>query len=173
MTRKQKILQVLKNIKHESEINSNPKWVEFKFNASVVGEGSLTNDQKKRILIKIEKDGIIEIHIPDKMNDQEKTMTPIEFMMKHNFIWIKILPPFYKKYFWYNLISLVDNKWNYINPFWILWQLIRCIVFLIEWLWDKSKVVTIIISMFSGILVYNWSLAWKNIKIILDYLEIL
>jgi len=172
MTGRQKILLVLKEIKRESEINPNPEWVEFRFNTSVIGLGILTDDQEKRILMKMEKDGIIEIHLPDVIdNDQDamlSTYTPTEFMMESNSIWVKILPPFYRRYFWYSLISLTDNKWNYVNPFWILWKLIQCFILIVDWLWNKSKIITIII-VFSGLLVYDWISAWKNIKIIFSY----
>lgn len=47
MTGRQKILQVLKDIKRDSEINPNPEWVEFKFNTSVVGARILSDDEKK------------------------------------------------------------------------------------------------------------------------------
>ncbi len=185
MTRRQKILQVLKDIKHESEINPNPEWVEFKFNTSpngsLGGSGILTDDQEKRILMKMEKDGIIEIHFPDGKNIQEKATlimhasmyTPTEYMMENDFILIKILQPFYRKYFWYTLTSLVDNKWNYINPFWDLWQLFKIVVLFIRWLWNRSKVITLVLGTLSGLLVYDWSLAWKNLKATIVFLKIL
>jgi len=177
MTGRQKILQVLKDIKRDSEINPNPEWVEFKFNTSVVGAGILSDDEEKRILIKLEKEGILEIHLPDGKDDEQGAMlsqyTPIEFMMESNSIWIKILPQFYRKYFWYGLTSFGENNWNLVNPFWLLWQLIKGIVLLIEWLRNKSKVVTLIFGTLGGLLVYDWSLAWKNLKLILISLQIL
>jgi len=177
MTGRQKILQVLKDIKQESEINANPEWVEFKFNTSVFGAGILTDDQEKRILIKLEKERIVEIHLPNPEDVVQKATlsqyTPIEFMMQSNTIWIKILPSFYRKYFWYRLTSFGNNKWNIINPFWLLWQLIRGVVFLVEWLWDKSKVATLTLGTLGGLLVYDWSLAWRNLKPILIFLKIL
>ena len=48
MTSKQKILQVLKDIKHKSEINPNPEWVEFKINTSVVIGGECVNSKSRR-----------------------------------------------------------------------------------------------------------------------------
>jgi len=175
MTGRQKILQVLRDIKRESEINPNPEWVEFKFNTSIVGVGFLTDNQEKRILIKLEKEGVLEIHLPDGEDDEQEAMlsqyTPVEFMMQSNTIWIKILPSFYHKYFWYNLTSLGENNWNIINPFWILWQLIKSITAFIEWLWNKSKVATLALGTLSGLLVYDWSLAWKNIKIVWNFFK--
>lgn len=177
MTGKQRILQVLKDIKRESEINPNPEWVEFKFNTSVVGAGILSDDEEKRILIKLEKEGVLEIHLPDGKDDSEEAMlsqyTPTEFMMESNSIWIKILPKFNRKYFWYNLTSFGGGNWNLVNPFWILWQLVKGVIYLVEWLWSKSKVVTLIFGTLGGLLVYDWSLAWKNLKTILIFLKIL
>lgn len=177
MTGRQKILQVLKDIKRDSEINPNPEWVEFKFNTSVVGAGILSDDEEKRILIKLEKEGVLEIHLPDGKDNEQDAMlsqyTPTEFMMESSSIWIKILPQFYRKYFWYNLTSFDENSWNLINPFWLLLQLVRSVITLIEWLWNKSKVVTLIFGTLGGLLVYDWSLAWKNLKLILISLKIL
>lgn len=128
-------------------------------------------------MIKLEKEGVLEVHLPDGKDNEQDAMlsqyTPIEFMMESNSIWIKILPQFYRKYFWYSLISVGKNNWNLVNPFWLLWQLIKGVVLLIEWLWNKSKAVTLILGAFSGILVYDWSLAWKNLKLILTFLKVL
>lgn len=175
MTGRQKILQILKDIKEDSEINPNPEWVEFKFNTSLVGAGILSDDEEKRILIKLEKEKILEIHLPAGEDEEEDAMlnnyTPIEFMMDNNSIWIKILPRFYRKYFWYNLTSFDKNSWNFINPFWILWQVVKGFVCFVEWLWNKSKIVTLVIGTVGGLFVYDWSLAWKNIKWVLSFFE--
>lgn len=177
MSPKRKIAQVLRDIKENSEINPNPEWVEFKFNTSVVGAGILSDDEEKRILIKLEKEGVLEIHLPDGKDNSEEAMlsqyTPTEFMMESNSIWIKILPKFYRKFFWYNLTSFGENHWNLVNPFWILWQLVRGVVSFIEWLWNKSKIMTLVFGTSGGILVYDWSLAWKNLKAVLSFLRIL
>ena len=177
MTGRHKILRVLKDIKQESEINSDPQWVKFKFNTSVIGAGFLTDEEEKRILIKLEKEGVLKIHLPDGENDEQEALlsgyTPIEFMMKSDYIWLEILPQFYQKYLWYSLTSFEDNGWNYINPFWLLWHFIKGATILIGWLWRKSKVFTVILGTLGGLLVYDWSLAWKNIKTILIYLKIL
>ena len=93
--------------------------------------------------------------------------------MESNSIWIKILPQFYRKYFWYSLTSFGKSSWNLINPLWLLWQIVRGIVILIEWLWNKSKTVTLILGALGGVLVYDWSLAWKNLKAILVFLKII
>jgi len=177
MTGRQKIFRVLKDIKRESEINPNPEWVEFRFNTSVVGAGILTDDQEKRILIKLEREGVVEIHLPDGKDDEQDAMlsqyTPKEFMMGNNLILIKLLTPFYRKYFWYKLTSFGENNWNFINPFWILWQLIKGVFLLIEWLWGKSRVMTLVLGTLGGLLVYDWSSAWKNLRVILTFLKIL
>lgn len=175
MTGRQKILQVLKDVKRESEINPNPEWVEFRFNTSIVGAGILSDDEEKRILMKLEKDGVLELHKPDgETFDQEAMLSqysPTEFMMQNDTIWVKILSPFYQKYFWYNLTSFGSNRWNIINPFWILWQLIRGALSIVEWLWDKSKVVTLVLGTLGGLLVYDWTLAWKNLQVVFAFFK--
>lgn len=175
MTGRQKILQVLKDIKRESEINPNPEWVEFRFNTSVVGAGILSDDEEKRILIKLEKEGILKIHLPDGRDDEEEALlsqyTPIEFMMERNSVWVEILPKFYRKYFWYKLSSFGGNTWNIVNPFWITWQTIRSIFFFIEWIWDKSKTATLILGTIGTLLIYDWALAWKNLEAVSEFLK--
>ena len=177
MTGRQKIYQVLMNIRRESEINPSPEWVEFKFNNSIIGAGIMTDDQEKRILIKLEKEKILEIHLPDADNEEDAGMlssyTPIEFMMQANSIWVNVLPLFHAKYFLYRLASLDENAWNIVNPFWILWQLVRSIALFIEWLWDRSKLATFVMAGVGGILVYDWSLAWRNIGTVLKFFKIL
>src|SRR3989344_3644887 len=142
MTGRQKILTVLKDIKRESEINADPTWIKFEFNTRVVGAGILGDDQEKRILMKLKNEAVIEIHMPDGEIPEDQAVlsayTPEEFMMEHDFIYIKILPTFYRKLFWYNLTSFNENSWNIINPFWIIWQIFTAVFFAIEWLWEKS-----------------------------------
>jgi len=130
--------------------------------------------------MKLEKDGFIELHLPDGRTDEEEATlsgyTTSEFMIENKIIWIKILPSFYSKYFFLNLISFSDNKWNYVNPFWILWNFFKIIFLFFKWLWVKSKIVTVIVGLLSllgGLLVYDWSLAWKNLKVLLINLGIL
>ncbi len=175
MTGRQKILQVLKDIERESEINANPEWVQFKFNTSIVGSGILTDDQEKRILMKLENEGIIEIHMPDGETVEDEAYlsayTPLEFMMKSNSIWIKMLPSFYRKLFWYKLTSFGENSWNIINPFWIIWQIFTAIFFVVERLWQKSKIATFILGTLGGLLVYDWTLAWRNLQTVLLFLK--
>ena len=121
----------------------------------------------------LEKEGVVEIHLPEGKDDAEEALLsgymPIEFMMQQNLILLKILPAFYRKYYWYSLISLGENNWNIINPIWIVWQLIKSIVFLVEWLWEKSRVI-VIVSGLSALFVYDYSLAWKNLKFILIWI---
>ena len=177
MSGRWKVVEILNHIKRESEINPDPKWVDFRFNTSVVGQGILNDDQERRILLKLEKENVLEIHLPNPRNEEEEAMLssymPIEFMMESNGIRIKILPAFYRKYFWYKLTSLDENVWNIVNPFWILWKLVRGITSLIEWLWSKSKVTTLVIGGLGGIVVYDWSLAWRNVGIVLEFFKIL
>ncbi|MDD2656234.1 MAG: hypothetical protein PHQ18_01545 [Patescibacteria group bacterium] len=175
MNKKQKIYYILKEIKEESEINPEPHWVIYHFNTNFVAPNTLMADEEKRILQKLENEGIIEINLPIGRDEQEEAMlsifTPIEFMMEHDLILIKILPKFYRKYFWYSISSLKENKWNYINPFWILWKLLTLIFIFIVWLWKKNKIITILIGFISSILVYDWSLAWQNLNKVIDFIK--
>lgn len=173
MTAKQKILKVLKHIKNDSEINPNPEWVLFEFNKGY-GIGSfLTGEEERRILGKLAKGGVIETHNPNE-GEAEELILNARDLFNFDLVWIKILPSFYRKYYWYNLISWADNKWNYINPAWLSWQLIQSIVFAVKWLWEKSKAMMIIfitlVGALGGLLTYNWSLAWKTIQIIHTFL---
>jgi len=177
MTGRQKILKVLKHVKKESEINPNPKWVEFKFNTNVMGAGILTDDQEKRILMKLENEGVIKIHLPDAKDDMDEsylsTFTPTEYMMESNSIWIEILPAFRNKYFLYNLIAFDSNAWNFINPFWLIWKFCEVIIFLLKWLWQKSKALFIFFGGLGSFLAVDYSLAWKNVKILSHLFKIL
>lgn len=176
MSGRKKILSVLEHIKRESEINPDPELVKFEFNIHIVGMGILTDDQEKRIISKLVKNGVVEIHLPDGDNDEESALlsvyTPAEFMMEHNFIWIKLTPRFYRTYFWYATITFVENRWNYINPFWILWQLILGVISLIGWLWNKSKIATVI-TVLGGLLSYNWHFAKQNFESILRHMGLI
>jgi len=175
MTSRDKVYSVLKSIKQESEINAYPEWVEFRFNLGVFGIDILSADEERRILMKVEKEGLIEIHLPEGRDEQEESYLsgfyPKEFMMDSNMIMIKILPAFYQRYFFYSTISLVENKWNYVNPFWLLYTTIKMFCFFIAWLWKKSKPITIALGIIGSLFVYDWSLAWRNIKVIIDFLR--
>lgn len=176
MTGKQKILSVLKDIKSDSEINPSPEWIKFRFNTSVIGSGILNDDEEKRILLKLQREKVIEIHFLDEYGDQQNIdwsqIVVVEILMKSDSVWIKILPPFWRKYFWYNLTAFGQNKWNIVNPLWLFFQLLKSIIYIIKWLWNKSKIITVFLGIVSGALVYDWSLAWINIKKILVFFKI-
>lgn len=157
MTSRQKILDVLRDIKHESEISPDPDLVKFRFN-TILGPGILQAEQQKIILKKLVKSGVIEL------------VTSIDNYYE---IEIRILPKFSKEYFWYSITSMDDNTWNIVNPFWLLWQLIIGIYFILKWFWGKNKTITVIATSLGGLLIYDWVLAWKNLKILLTLLNIL
>lgn len=148
MTGRQKKLQVLEDIRQESEISPNPILIEFKFSNNIAN-GVLDIDEKKIILKRLEKEGVI------KIKDNKK----------YNEVSIKILPPFYNKYYLYRLTSLDNNAWNIVNPFWILWQLITII-------WNKNKIITTMLGTLVLFLAYDYSQAWKNIDFILIFLKL-
>lgn len=171
MTGKQKILEVLKKIKRESEINSSSKWVVYRFIFEVQGAEILTDNEERRILMKLDLEKIVRIQISDGTDNQEEEVNsphdPIQVMQTADCVLVEVLPLFKNKYYWYSLMVLLENKWNYVNPFWIFWQLIKSIFYFIEWIWGKSKITVIIVTL-GGFFVYNWTLAWGNLKKILN-----
>ena len=174
MVGRQKILSVLKCIKRHSEINPYPDRILFEFNNSVVGSGILFADEEKRILSKLYKEGILKTYLDEHGTEEVNLIQyPEPFLGDLSFVYIKIFPAFYRKYFWYSLTSFGENGWNFMNPFWICWQFIRGFIFFLEWLWGKSKIATLLIGALGGLLVYDWSRAWENLKIILGFLKIL
>jgi hypothetical protein len=124
MTGRQIILQVLKDIKKESEINPDPNWVIFHFTKrGIEKEGCLNYDQQKRILIKLHNQKVIEILLPHTNSTEKESYTdtsidPINDPNLDN-LQIKILSKFNFVYFYYYFMSLKENTWNYVNPFWL------------------------------------------------------
>ena len=179
MTGRQKILQVLKDFKRESEISPNSKWVQFTFNKSIAGVGILDCLDEEKILTKLEKDKVIKVYEYEYGEGGELHLNgnPLGAVcLNINSLWIELLPSFKRKYFWYSITSFRENAWNFVNPFWLLWQMVKGLSFVVEWLWNKSKIVTLAlgtVGTVSGLLVFDWSSAWKNLKTILIFLNIL
>lgn len=99
MTSNEKICQILKDIKEQSEINPNPKFVDFKFNFHIVGAGILVADEERRILLKLENEKVIKLIIPEEM-DPSCTITASEYLMSGDVpnIGIGLDDDFEKKY---------------------------------------------------------------------------
>lgn len=165
MNPKQKIAQVMKEIKENAEINPNSKWVEFHFNTNVFGAGFLTDDEERRILFKLESEGVLNLHLPARDEEEEAMMSvysPGEFMLKHDVIRIEILDNFFRKFFFYRFYLNGLNYWNVINPFWLIWQFILVSFSLLKWFLNHK-----IISAFTGmaaLIAIDYSLAFRNLK---------
>lgn len=63
MTPEEKIARVLEQIKNDSAINPDPKLIRFDLNYDVVGAGILSEDEERRILFKLEKEGVIKLRL--------------------------------------------------------------------------------------------------------------
>ncbi len=175
MSPNKKIYTILKEIKHESSINPDPEWVEFKLNANFIAPGVMMSGEEGRIIIKLEKEGAIELHLPNGKDDEQDAMlsgyTPIEFMWEHNLIWIKLLPKFQWIYFKYRTKSFGVNFWYLSNPFWLLWKFLRFLFFPINFIWRRHKIIASIVTILGGLLVYDWTQAWDTIQWIIDKLK--
>lgn len=64
MEPQEKICKVLKYIKDQSEINADPTIMTFNFNTRLVGTGIVSGDEERRILHKLEKEGVIKFLYP-------------------------------------------------------------------------------------------------------------
>lgn len=177
MTGRQKIQKVLQKIQSEIEISPNPKRVGFHFNTLVMGSGILPDRVEKNILVKLAKKGALEICYPNiEKNELQilgKEEDSIRLIEDEDEVLLKISSNFGIISFYYNLLSYTDNKWNYLNPFWLIWQFIKSAWLLINYFWKKSKLLTGLFGIIGTLLVYDWSSAWKNLKIILKFLKIL
>ena len=135
MNSRQKIAKVLKEIKNESEISPNPKYVEFKFYPDIICVcDGLNDDEKKKILLKLQKEKVIKIHLPSGRNEEEYAMlscyAPEEFILENSsrLTLIEILPSFDRKYWFYKFYLNGINYWNFVNPLWWIWKVILLIV---------------------------------------------
>lgn len=173
MTSKQKILWVLRHIKDEREIKADSSWITYEFNLHVVGSGIVSADDELKILFKLKKENIIDLELPKNIDVKEVTRNGLSSTKMCNGSKVKILPKFARTYYWYSIVNVLENKWNYINPFWLVFQLLKGLKFLIEYCFQKNKIITIIFSVIAGLLVYDWTLAWQNLKIIIEFFKTL
>ncbi len=103
MTPEQKIAKVFKQIKDESAINPDSSWMKFDFNYYVVGAGILSEDEERRILLKLEKEEIIKLYLSQYESNEPKQVAVISSMDGEKFLtspfyWVKILEDFEEKY---------------------------------------------------------------------------
>lgn len=173
MNAKQKITSVLKQIKEEGEINPDTRWVRFDFNVYIAGAGILSADEERRILLKLQKEKIIKLHLPN--NDGSlSAYSPKEFMMEHNFILIEILDSFYKKFLVYKILySESLDFWKIINPLWWLWQLILFIYSLLKIVAKtiKDNAIVSLIILIITVLAFDYTMAWQNFKYIIGLIN--
>lgn len=145
MSPEEKIADVLKSIADERKISSNPNLVEFNFNDHVVGAGIVRGEDERKILLKLNTEKIIKLKIPengDAIYRQRYTLE--EHIVKWSYISVEILDDFenyYKKYEKYLENKISGSYWNYVNPFWLIWQ-----AFLwAKIFWKQHKIVSLII----------------------------
>ena len=66
-------------------------------------------------------------------------------------------------------IITAKNYWNFINPFWLIWQLIQKIFRLIR----KHTLASVISGavILLGLIATDYAMAWKNLKVIWGFVE--
>jgi len=62
------------------------------------------------------------------------------------------------------LFKNTKNKWNWINPFWLLWKLFLFFNQLLKWIW-RHKIISVILIVLS-LLAFDYSLILINLKTI-------
>jgi hypothetical protein len=103
MSPEEKIAKVLKQIKNEAAINPDPRLMKFELNNFIVGAGILTDDEERRILLKLEKEGVIGLRLSQYRDTQPKEVSVIssyegERFMTSPYYWVEMLDGFDEKY---------------------------------------------------------------------------
>ena len=103
MSPEEKIAKVLKQIKNEAAINPDPRLMNFELNNHIVGAGILTDDEERRILLKLEKEGVIGLRLSQYKDTQPKEVSVIssyegERFMTSPYYWVEMLDGFDEKY---------------------------------------------------------------------------
>lgn len=103
MTPEQKIAKVLKQIRDEAAINSDPCLMKFELNYFIVGAGFLTADEERRILLKLEKEGVIDVRLSEHKDTERREVTVLssyegEKFLKSPYYWVEIRDGFDAKY---------------------------------------------------------------------------
>lgn len=66
------------------------------------------------------------------------------------------------------IVRTVKNYWNFINPFWLIWKIL---ILIKEYILGHIKISIIsIMIVILGLVATDYSLAWKNLKSIWDFL---
>lgn len=62
-----------------------------------------------------------------------------------------------------------NNAWNYVNPFWLIWQLLLFLLKILKYAWGH-KIISILIIIIT-LLAIDYSLAWKNLLTLLSWIK--
>lgn len=156
---KTKIGHVIKYLEYQRSITANvsgDNFAGFYMNAVPGAEDEPSFHIARSILKKLENEGYIKFTDTTSIKELENFCV-VEFLPKYK--WIKF------KYF-----SAIDF-WQITNPFWLVLQFTKAIFLLVTLLWNKSRILTSIGVFIMTLLVYEWALAWQNIKIVLNLLS--
>ncbi len=180
-TAKRKIARVLYRIKEQAELNPDPRWMEFEFHDDVVvgGYDYPSAKEERRILLKLKHRGAIRLHLPDhhESMDQEyiQSFDPEEFMEHGNSKIVVemrfVFPIFYRYYAAF--FSGLSCWWDVVNPFWLCWKILETIFLMIRYVFRltvRNKVVSLLASLITALLAYDYSMAWRNLDAIQIYL---
>lgn len=166
MEPEEKIYHVLNSIDKERKISPDSRLVEFEFNDHVVGFDVVIGSEERKIILKLEREGVIKVHYPEirseiyRINEND--------IFERDSVGIEILNKFEAELKKYKKLSSEKNDyWKLSNPvFWIYWAFL--------WLFEffkKHKIVGSIFGSVSFLLVYDYSLAWKNIGFIVSVIS--
>lgn len=169
MKPEEKIAKILEQIHNDSVINPDPQWVRFDFNYNMVGAGILSENEERRILFKLRKEGVIELCLSQFEDKEPKEISVIssehgrKFLLS-SYYQIELLDGFEEKYKAFIKYLKVDKKseksWiYYTNPIWLLCKLIL-------FLW-KHKFLSFVFFLFT-LFAIDFTLAWKNFNWLLD-----
>lgn len=175
MKSREKILQILTSIKNESEINADPTTVQFDFNHHIIGVDFLDADEEMRILSKLQNEGWIILNLPNDDNKEITTSnTPEDYMADRDHVTLQVSPNFRSRYRLFKLLTFSsENKWNYVNPIWLLWNMFALILSLsgkLIHLILQHKLVSGVITIL-GLLTIDYVLACHNISLIWNLLK--
>ena len=165
MTPEEKIYKVLDRIENERKI-SLPGPIEFEFYDNFVAGGMVSADDERKILLKLEKGGIIKLHFSVIDSEIYQMLEPDLF--KRHSIQVEALPKFYDEYKKYKkLLGKDRNYWKLWNPLWWGWSAVIFSANVFKKHLLRSSVATAVLAF----LAYDYSSAWKNIKWITDFLN--
>ncbi|MCK5510075.1 hypothetical protein KAI65_00830 [Candidatus Parcubacteria bacterium] len=151
MSSKEKIYSILYRLKEENELSPTNDFFVYKFTTSNFIGTCPTKGEEINILLKLKKEKIIKIIIPDELKEgiirNKKSL-----LRSLKGIQIELLSDFDKYYRRCKKDISQGNKsqerWNYVNPFWCFWQLL-----ILAW---KHKIISGIITVVVGGLIVHY-----------------